>query len=262
MCRIWVQGIFCFIGRDKGEIQMLKIAICDDEQFHRENLRSHILSCTKQNDIPCEIDLYASGTQLVDLGIEIMQYNAIYLDINMEDMDGIALAKLLRECSKEIPIIFVTAFMAHTIEGYTVNALRYILKGREDFLSLVCESLGAVMEKINYQTAKHNFQFPNGTRSISLDRVLYIESKLHQVEIHVMENEMKHYTLQGKLSEIEESLEGYQFLRVHQSYLVNMKYIKEICRYKAVLTHLQEIPIPKVRFKEVQNKYIEFCGEW
>lgn len=241
---------------------MFKIAICDDEKYHRENLKVHLLRCAEEHDLECEVLLYESGTELLDLGIEIMQFSALYLDINMDDIDGIALAKLLRECSKDIPIVFVTAFIAHTIDGYTVNAMRYILKGRDDFHKLVNESLEAVMEKLNYQIAKHNFQFPNGPRSISLDRVLFIESKLHQLEIHVMEKEMKYYALQGKLSEIEKSLEGYQFLRVHQSYLVNMKYIKEIYRYKAILTNQQELPIPKARFKDVQNKYIEFCGDW
>ncbi len=241
---------------------MLKIAICDDEKYHRENLRDHLLDCAKERDLGCEVILYESGKQLLDLGIEIMQYSALYLDINMDDMDGIALAKLLRECSKDIPIIFVTAFIAHTLDGYTVNALRYILKGRDDFHKMVDESLEAIMDRLNYQIAKHNFQFPNGPRAISLDRVLYIESRLHQLEIHVMEDEMKYYALQGKLSEIEKSLEPYEFLRVHQSYLVNMKYIKEIYRYRTVLTNLQELPIPKARFKEVHNKYIEFCGEW
>ena len=64
---------------------MLKIAICDDEKVFRDNINKYVAAYLNEKEISYEIDTFSSGKEIIDLGIEIKQYNIIFLDINMDD---------------------------------------------------------------------------------------------------------------------------------------------------------------------------------
>ena len=70
---------------------MLKIAICDDEKVFRDNINKYVAAYLNEKEIYYEIDTFSSGKEIIDLGIEIKQYNIIFLDINMDDVDGIVI---------------------------------------------------------------------------------------------------------------------------------------------------------------------------
>lgn len=76
-----------------------------------------------------------------------------------------------------------------------------------------------------------------------------------------MEDDMMVYTTYGKLDTLEEELAENGFIRIHQSYLVNKKYIENVKRYKVVLTNGVELSIPKVRYTYVKEQFILYQGE-
>lgn len=240
---------------------MFRIAICDDESFFTEELKQLISSYMMEKGIVFEIDAYGSGEALVNLGIEVVRYTVVFLDINMDKMDGIRTAERIREVSRDILIVFVTAYVNYSLEGYRLDAVRYLLKGNANFQSTVNECMDAIMDKLNYSVAKKEFEFKEGTKEISLDRLLFIESNLHKLEFHVMEDDMTIYTIYGTLNTLEGELTENGFIRIHQSYLVNKKYIKNVKRYKVILTNRFELPIPKARYTYVKEQFITFQGE-
>ncbi len=240
---------------------MFRIAICDDESFFTEELKQLISSYMMEKGIVFEIDAYGSGEALVNLGIEVVRYTVVFLDINMDKMDGIRTAEKIREVSRDILIVFVTAYVNYSLEGYRLDAVRYLLKGNANFQSTVNECMDAIMDKLNYSVAKKEFEFKEGTKEISLDRLLFIESNLHKLEFHVMEDDMTIYTIYGTLNTLEGELTENGFIRIHQSYLVNKKYIKNVKRYKVILTNRFELPIPKARYTYVKEQFITFQGE-
>lgn len=99
---------------------MFKIAICDDENYFIEELKQIVSDCMLEKGLVFKIDTYSSGAKFISLGIGMLQYSIIFLDINMNEVDGIMTAKKIREVSKEAFIVFVTAFVNYTIEGYKV----------------------------------------------------------------------------------------------------------------------------------------------
>lgn len=208
-----------------------------------------------------EIDTYSSGEALVKLGIEVVRYTAVFLDINMEKIDGIKAAEKIREVSREVFIVFVTAYVNYSLEGYRLDAVRYLLKSNANFQSTVNECMNAIMEKLNYSVAKREFDFKEGTKEVSLERLLYIESNLHKLEFHIMEDDMKIYTMYETLNALEDRLAANDFVRIHQSYLVNIKYIKNVVRYKVVLTNGVELVIPKARYTYVKEQFVSYQGE-
>lgn len=76
-----------------------------------------------------------------------------------------------------------------------------------------------------------------------------------------MEDKLRKYSLYGKLDDIEKELSDDTFLRLHQSFLVNMKYIDKINRYEALLSNGVTLKIPKNRYKYVEERYVAYEGE-
>ena len=101
------------------------------------------------------------------------------------------------------------------------------MKNNENFAELIFECIDAISKKMNYSVKKKEFKFSEGVKNISLELLLYIESKLHKLNFHIMEDKA--------------------FLRIHQSYLVNMKHILGINRYEAMLNNGIKLKISKDR---------------
>lgn len=240
---------------------MLKIAVCNDENLFTEELKELLSGYMIEKGLVFEIDTYSSGEALVDLGVEIVQYTAVFLDINMEKMDGIKTAEMIRKASREVFIVFVTAYVDYSLEGYQLDVVRYLLKGNANFQSKVNECMDAILDKMNYSVIKKKFDFKEGRKEISLERLLYIESNMHILEFHVMEDAMKVYTMYETLNVFETRLAENDFIRIHQSYLVNAKHIKNVVRCKAILTNGVELSIPKARYTEVKKKFVACQGE-
>lgn len=76
-----------------------------------------------------------------------------------------------------------------------------------------------------------------------------------------MEDKLNIYTLYGTLNELEKEMIDFSFLRIHQSFLVNLKHIKSITGYKVLLSNSQELIIPKARYKDVKSSFVAYKGE-
>ena len=85
-----------------------------------------------------------------------MRYTVVFLDINMEKIDGIKTAEIIRKVSREVFIVFVTAYVDYSLEGYRLDVVRYLLKGNANFQSNVNECMDAIIEKMNYSVIKGN----------------------------------------------------------------------------------------------------------
>ena len=121
--------------------------------------------------------------------------------------------------------------------------------------------MDAISAKMNYVVKKKTFHFNEGTRNIALERVLYIESRLYKLEFYIMEDKLSRYSLYGTLNDMERELADDAFVRIHQSYLVNMKYIESVSRYKAALSNGVSLEIPKARYRQVEETYVAYRGE-
>lgn len=129
------------------------------------------------------------------------------------------------------------------------------------FLDVNMDELDAISLNMNYVAQKKKFNFNEGTKIVALERLLYIESRLHKLEFYIMEDKLKKYSIYGKLDELEKELQGNDFIRIHQSYLVNMKHIEKVSRYEALLNNGIKLEIPKARYKFVEETFVSYKGE-
>ena len=236
---------------------MLQIAICDDEQYYREKIQFFISQYFDEQNLEYTIHLYASGEQFLSQFENSMKYDIVFMDISMKNLNGIQTAAQLRAFHSSTFLVFVTAFIDYALEGYKVNAVRYIMKDTLD--TGISECLDAILHKM--QLAKVTFHFINGEKTLYTDNILYIESQKHKTFFHYMQSGMITLQLYGKLDCIEQKLADYDFLRLHKSYLVNMKHIVKLTNYTALLDTGDEIPIPRMRYQAVRERFTAYKGK-
>ena len=235
---------------------MLQIAICDDEQFYREKIQTLLEKYLEKRELPYELHSFVSGEAFLEQCKNHVKFDIVFLDISMEEIDGIQTAQRIRSFHSDTYIVFVTAFMDYALEGYKVNAVRYLMKDTLDLAMEEC--MAAILQKM--QIAQVTFTFLEGEKKLYTDNILYVESRGHKSIFHYMEEGAVTYQIYDKLDNVERKLEGCFFLRIHKSFLVNMKHIRKVSNYAAYLDTNEELPIPRLRFQTVKETFVDYKG--
>lgn len=240
---------------------MFHIAICDDEEYFRFREQELIEKYMEKRGYVCQVDLYPSGKSLLGAADALLRYDMIFLDISMEEIDGMETARRIRQMSDAVYIVFVTAYITYAIEGYKVDAVRYLLKEDSGIENALQECLDAIVERMDYDKMTYRLEVCGGKKNIFAHSVLYVESRLHKVIFWVMEDGVREYSMYNKLDTVELELQQYGFCRTHQSFLVNMKYATGVERYKVTLKNEIEVGISKKYYKSVELEFIRRQGE-
>lgn len=235
---------------------MLKIAVCDDEKFYREKITTLLQKYLSDCQLDSTIDIFCSGEEFLSQSSNAVKYDAVFMDINMEQTDGIETAMRIRAFQSNTYIVFVTAFIKYALDGYKVNAVRYIMKDTLD--AAIPECMDAILQKM--QLRQISFSFMEGEKRLYTDNLLYVESNKHKSVFYYQEKQLTKYQIYEKLDDIEKVLEGFGFLRIHKSYLVNMRHIRRISNYIAELSTGEELPIPRIRYQLVKQEFVEYKG--
>lgn len=231
----------------------MNIIICDDCQKDREILRRLLRQYEQKNKESFEIIEYESGIKLSEDKIVLKDCQLVFLDINMADADGFAVAMQIKDAYPEVPLVLVTAHMDYALDGYKVKASRFLLK--DDLEQTINECMDALLKEIKQKEQVVEFSFVEGKVSLRADEIIYIETARHK---NIFYTKRQTYSIYRKLNEIEEDLKDMGFVRTHLSYLVNMRYIEKISSYVLRLTNGKEISVPKSRYPEVKRQYTLF----
>lgn len=194
---------------------MLHIGICDDEIEVRDALHSsleHILR-SEENKVFYE---FSSGEGIVKwISRHPDEMDILFLDIELKGISGMEAAKLIRQHDSKLLIVFVTGYADFVFDGYSVQAMDYIVKPiKEDKLYHVIKNAKNILENQKPQT--FIVQNTDGIYKIFKKDILYFYSDKRLVKLVTKEHE---YAFYGKLDEVQKQL-GSGFIRIHQRYLV------------------------------------------
>jgi two-component system, LytTR family, response regulator LytT len=235
---------------------MITIAICDDEEYFKNKILNLLKIYFSNKNIDYEVDVFDSGMQLIKLEDRVSNYDLIFLDIHMPELNGIEIAKRIRNYTQDTHIVFISSYLEYSLEGYKVNAIRYLLKDGDEFELSFDECLDTIVTKMDQAKIKQIFEFREGKREVQFDNIMYIESNLHKLTFYIMEDEVVKYSMYEKLDIIEGKMQMGSFCRIHKSYLVNLKYIEDMQRSKVILINGQELNTSKARYKDVLIQFL------
>lgn len=217
---------------------MLQLAVCDDEKVFRSDLRKILGTELELCGIDYHISEFTSGEELI-AGMEKADCQILFLDIEMKGIDGVEAARRLRETKRQMEIVFVTSYADFVFQGYEVRALNYILKPYEP------EKIAAVLhtapEALDIEAEKYYvIDQRGGSIRVPLSSVKYFSSDRRTVHAVTTEQE---YTFYEKLSDLETELPD-TFVRIHNRYLVHLKYLEAVRQNTAVVDG-EELPVSR-----------------
>ena len=224
---------------------MLRIAVCDDTREECDFIVEYASVFFEGRQMAVHIDTYEKGSELIEAGQE---YDLYLLDVLMPGLTGIETAARLGKGNHAV--VFITSSLEAAVDGYSVNAAGFILKPveRNHFEAtmerVVNQYLGereACISVIHNRVPVH----------LKLERIAWFENRLHRVFVTL--------AIGQKLSELQEELKEHpQFLRCHQSYVVNLEQVE---RLEDSCFHMREgqlIPISRNFYKQSKNAYYHY----
>ena len=231
----------------------MRIAVCEDNEIHRDILEHLLNRYFSERSIPFALIPYEYGKNFLYDMEEGSFFDVTFLDIYMEDAMGNEIAHKLRAMGYQGEIVFLTASSDFAIEGYDVDASGYLLK------PLDYGKLEMVMDRITRNIAPSTYQIRHRTTvtKLAYHEILYIESNNSKCILHTESGES--YTVYKTLNTIEKELGDRRFLRCHQSFLVNMDHIKQIGK-QFLLSNGDYVPIRQRGVKAVRQAYMDYIA--
>ncbi|MGL4913177.1 MAG: LytR/AlgR family response regulator transcription factor [Romboutsia sp.] len=230
-----------------------RIVICEDEITQRNTLKNFITKAFEDISNQLEVLEYSSGEELLKEnpnGVDIY-----FLDIQMDKITGMEVAKTIRKDNDTSEIIFVTSLIEYVQEGYKVRAYRYLLKPikYKDLKEHVLSCINDIIKK------RENFiimESKGCIEKIPINDITYIEVQRKEITIHTRKG---NYHTKNSLDKMGKELEIYNFFRCHKSYLINMKHIEYISK-NSVIINSEEIPVSKHRISNLKSSFTQVLG--
>ena len=229
---------------------MLQVAVCDDEVIECCNMAKRIKEIMEEMKIPCIIRQFRSGGELLQA---LESFDIVFLDIIMQDLDGMKTAQAFRKKASDKILIFVSSSREYVFEAYDVEAFQYLLKPVDD------RKLKNVLQKAIVKTQSRSQEFiivsrERQKKKLFLDDIYYFEIKGRIVDAHGPEEIFTYYE---QIGELENKIRDKGFFRCHKSYLINLKYVDGYSRKEVVLENGEKIVIAKRRYDEFVQEMLK-----
>lgn len=226
----------------------MKILICDDEQQYLEALRTHVAEYMRSRFIDCEITAVTSAKE-----ITTPRFDLAFLDIQMEGMDGITLAKELKHQNSKIALFFVTNYDEYQDDAMDVNAFRFFSKPFE--VRRLYSGLDKAMEYIDGAYVDIFLYGDNAQQRVLIDDILYVTRANRKV---VLKTQYQDLTIRQDFDELCEKMPPLFFYQVHKSYYVNLHYVKQYSYTELHLTDGTRIPIAPRKQSAFHKYWFEY----
>lgn len=237
----------------------IRIGICDDETYFREELEKLISVYANEAEHDLEIRTYVYAKDLAEDILENkVWFHMLFLDVEMEGMSGMDAAKKLREEGYEGIICFVTGKDQYALDAFSVDAIGYLQKPAKypDVKRMVQKALVQIYYKQDEAEAKKRYleiTTQNEKAMIDIRQILYVEKRRNQCVIHLEDTEIVCYET---LKSLFERLDKRNFCFTHQGFIVNFDKIKEVKKDIICLGAGREIPVSRRYQNELRERHM------
>lgn len=220
----------------------VSIALCDDEEVMLNILKEKIVNHMKKTFFCYTITTFYSAEQLL---ASKMNFDILFLDIQMEKLNGIEAAKLYRKKNKNTSIVFITISKEYVFEAFDVEAVNYLLKPLSD--KKFSQTFARIIQKL-IKTQEQYLAIQQGKifRKIKCSDILYAEVVKRKIYLHLIKETIDYYET---IEHLAKQLPTY-FYRCHRSYLINLNYIKCYKENNVILENNEYIPVSRLRQQE------------
>lgn len=226
-----------------------KIGICDDESTVIEYEKTIVNAWASSKGHNIVLRTFNSAESFLFQYEEENNYDILLLDIEMGNMNGLTLAKKIREKNELVQIIFITGYSEYISEGYEVAALHYLMKPVKE--KKLLDVLSRASERLKKNDKALFLETTEGITRIPLFEIRYLEVNQNYVTIHGKED----ITIKKPLKELEAELDE-RFFRIGRSYIINLNIIERVSKKDVYLNSGEVIPLPRGMYEPLNRAII------
>lgn len=233
---------------------MIRIAVVEDDLNSREMLGQYLKRYAEETGTEIETDEFSDGKEITQ-GFR-PHYDIIFLDIEMEQMDGIQTAREIRKTDKKVILVFLTNMARYALKGYEVGAADYILKPLSYKLFFL--KMKEFQRQAEWNVEKSVVLTVNDEMyKVFVNQIIYVEVINHKLIYHL--DGEKNIEMWGSLKKAEQILSGMGFAKCNNCYLVNLRFVQTICK-NTVLVGGKELQISRPKKKEFIQAVTDYVG--
>lgn len=231
-----------------------KIALCDDDAKLLAVIAGAAESVLMDHGIRAEVHRFQTGAALLD-AMERNHFQMVLLDINMPEMDGIAVGRVIRERKVDTQIIYVSEWEGRVFEALLNRPFGFVRKGQflNDLTNVINLYMGLDTKEIN--NGHLQLTARDSLLTVEVKRIRYFEGNRNMQLMH-LEGQEQPIEIKMTMNKLEEDTAEYGFIRIHKGYLVNYRYIQRIYYDKLVLRDGKELPIGRSKINEVKDQFL------
>lgn len=231
----------------------MRIAICDDEAVQRKQLSTLIHTYMNKQQRPFQLFTFECADQLF-LSYDLAQpFDIVVLDIQMNGMNGMELAKRLRSQNASMAILFVTGITEYIYDSFDIHAINYLLKPYDEERFYAC--LQRAIEQCGKVDDMFILQVDKALIKLKESSVLYVESDGHYLFIVTAEQT---YRMKKTLTQLIQELKSDCFYRLDRSHLINLMAIERMTPKQLFLINHTSIWIPKGKHKALSQVFMDY----
>ena len=234
----------------EGEHMSYRVAIVDDSKTDAEFVQGILnrWAAERQTDIRAEV--FPSAEAFLFRYAEDKEWDILLLDIEMGAMDGVTMAKRVRQDNEAVQIVFITGYSDYIAEGYEVAALHYLMKpvNREKLLTV----LDRAMEKRKQEERCLNLEAYGEMVRLPFYEIRYLDVHQNYVTVHAKAD----YTVKRTLGDFEKELDD-RFCRVGRGMILNLKFIQRVTKTEVRLSDGTVLPLPRGAYESLNRAIIQ-----
>ena len=232
---------------------MLRIAIVDDNENDSAALRALVADYLHKNNHAHVIQVFNASMDFIR---SVDNHDIVFMDIRMDKLDGLEVARLMRKINTDTVLVFVTAMAQLAIKGYEVDALDFIVKPADQgSINYVMTKALARMENIS--SSLFALKTSEGIVSLSSNDITYVEVFGHNLSYHTTKGT---YEVRGRLSDVIEKLDPKRFILCNRSFVVNLRYVSSASS-EHLMVDGKKIYISKSHSKDIMKLFSNYLGE-
>lgn len=248
----YLKQIFNFEVRRGVDTNMIRIAVCDDEEIFLNEIERIITKMQDRIEQRIHIETFTTAKSLEFAMDKRESLDILFMDIELGKDNGIEVTEKIKKQYPGLIVIYITSHYECVYDVFKTEPLDFIRKPIDKERLEQCV-LRALDKCYNLDYLKVRYQ--GGILHIKIKDIMYIYSDKKKLHICVADND---YTITTKLDNIAEVLKEYdEFIRIQKSYLVNFNYVKRYEPQKIILRDDKIFSVSRDKKEEVRKKYVK-----
>lgn len=233
---------------------MIKVAIVEDEIEQAKQMKEFVEQFAGENHKSIQVRMFSDGDEFVrDLS---GGFDVALLDIQMKRMNGMKAAEEIRKSDEEMIIIFITNLVQYAVQGYSVNAMNFLLKPVSYFT--FSDKFMQAVKRLEKRRGKIlELKTDKGFTRLRPEEIYFVEIVNRRLVIHTWNQE---FYCTETMQSIEEKLDSHMFFRCHVAYLVNLEYVRQVMKDSALVGDYK-VMVSKYHKKDFLNALTSYMGD-